>query len=124
MRHAYEVKDSGNRDEFPTGMVRDTQDNKSRPDLISPYFLERLGEHLRKGAVKYNEHNWCKGQPFSRAWASLNRHVMQYAMGDKSEDHLAAIAFGAMVLSHYEEMIKLGWLPKELDDMIDYEEMK
>ena len=111
------VKDSGKRQEFATGMVRDTQDGKPRPDLISPLFMMRLGAHLLKGAVKYTEHNWAKGQPFSRALASLCRHLEQFKEGDESEDHLAAVAFGCMVLTHYQEAIKRGILPAELDDL-------
>jgi len=113
----FDVKDSGKRQEFATGMVRDTQDGKPRPDLISPLFMMRLGAHLLKGAVKYTEHNWAKGQPFSRALASLCRHLEQFKEGDESEDHLAAVAFGCMVLTHYQEAIKRGILPAELDDL-------
>ena len=117
----FAVKDSGERQEFESGMVRDTQDGKARPDLISPFVLMRLGEHMRKGAVKYSEHNWTKGQPFSRSIASTFRHLMQWMMGYRDEDHLAAIMFGCMTIMHYEEMIEMGVLPKELDDMQKYE---
>ena len=115
------MHDSGQRQQFDTGAMRDTSDDKPRPDLISPFAEERLGEWLRKGALKYNEHNWAKGMPMSRCLASLCRHVMKYKQGLKDEDHLSAIMFNAMALIHYEEMIAQGNLPKELDDLFKYD---
>ncbi|KKK94181.1 hypothetical protein LCGC14_2685460, partial [marine sediment metagenome] len=38
------VKDSGKRQEFETGSVRDTQEGKGRYDLVSPIFVRRLAE--------------------------------------------------------------------------------
>ena len=97
------VKDSGKRQTFGTGAVRDTADDKPRPDLISPFFIERLGHHLRKGEAKYNEWNWAKGIPSSRCFASGLRHLMAYAQGKRDEDHLAAAAFNIMAIIHNEE---------------------
>ena len=114
------MHDSGNRQNFSTGAMRDVEDNKPRPDLISPFAEERLGEWLRKGAVKYNFRNWEKGMPMSRCVASLCRHVMKYKQGAADEDHLSAIMFNSMALIHYEEMISRGVLPKELDDLPSY----
>ncbi len=42
------VKDSGDRRTFSTGSVRDRGDLKPRPDMISPFALMRIGEHMRK----------------------------------------------------------------------------
>ena len=115
------MHDSGTRQSFNTGAVRDTAEDKSRPDLFSPFAEERVGHWLRLGALKYAEHNWAKGIPNSRCFASLRRHVMHYQQGDKSEDHLAAVIFNAMAIIHNEEMIRRGVLPAELDDMPRYE---
>ena len=101
--------------------VRDTADDKPRPDLISPFAEERQGHWLRMGAKRYAERNWEKGMPFSRCIASLKRHVMKYQQGKRDEDHLAAIMFNAMALIHYEEMIERGVLPAELNDMPNYQ---
>lgn len=101
--------------------IRDIADEKPRPDLISPFAEERLGEWLRLGAKKYAERNWEKGMPFSWCVASLKRHVMKYQQGLQDEDHLAAILFNAMALIHYEEMVARGVLPTELNDMPCYE---
>jgi len=46
---------------------------------------------------------------------------MQYQQGDRSEDHMAAVAFNAMVVIHYEEMITKGVLPEDLADLPRYE---
>ena len=99
----FTVHDSGKREEFSTGAVRDVANLKPRPDLISPFFLMRLGTHLRKGAAKYSEWNWAKGIPSSRCYASCMRHLMAYAMGETDEDHLAAAAFNIMAIIHNEE---------------------
>ena len=97
------LKDSGKREQFSTGAVRDTATDKPRPDLISPFFLERLGEHLRKGAIKYQPWTWAKGIPSSRCYESAMRHLMRYAQGYTDEDHLAAAAFNIMAIIHNEE---------------------
>jgi hypothetical protein len=99
-----QLKDSGEREQFSTGAVRDTATDKPRPDLISPFFLERLGEHLRKGAIKYQAWNWAKGIPSSRCYESAMRHLMRYAQGYTDEDHLAAAAFNIMAIIHNEEV--------------------
>lgn len=104
----YEVKDSGERQQFSTGAVRDTATDKARPDLISPFFLERLGHHLRKGAIKYSAWNWAKGIPNSRCYESAMRHLMQFAQGDIDEDHLSAAAFNIMVIIHNQEVAERG----------------
>ena len=98
------IKDSGERESFDTGAVRDISGTKPRPDLISPFFLERLGEHMRKGAEKYREWNWAKGIPSSRCYESAMRHLMYYAQGAVDEDHLAAAAFNIMAIIHNEEV--------------------
>ena len=117
----YGMTDSGKRQSFGKGMaVRDTADDKPRPDLISPFAEERQGHWLRMGAAKYAERNWENGMPFSRCVASLKRHLMKYQQGKRDEDHLAAIMFNAMALIHYEEMIERGRLPAELNDMPNY----
>lgn len=114
------MHDSGQREQFGTGAVRDTADDKPRMGLISPFALRRLGEWLRLGAKKYAPRNWEKGMPFSRVVDSLERHVQAYKAGDCGEDHLAAIMCNAMFLAHYEEMIERGRLDCELNDMPDY----
>lgn len=118
------MEDSGKRQEFNTGAVRDTAEGKSRPDLISPYAQMRKGEWLRLGAEKYAERNWEQGIPISRCIASIERHIQEYKMGLLNEDHLAAIAVNAEFIMHFEAMIERNLLPIELDDMPKYEQQR
>ena len=115
-----EIKDSGDRQQFPTGAVRDTDTNKPRPALISPLFALRLSAWLAKGALKYSARNWEKGIPIERSFDSLLRHLMAWWSGDESEDHLAAAACNLMFIIHTEEAIRRGLLPKELGDRPNY----
>ena len=116
------MKDSGQRQEFSTGAVRDAATDKPRPDLVSPYASDREGAWLAAGAKKYQARNWDAGMPISRCIASLERHLMAYKKGWTDEDHMAAIRTNSGFILHYEEMIKAGLLPKELDDMPKYEQ--
>lgn len=114
----FTTKDSGKRQSFPSGMVRDVQDGKPRFDLIPVEGLHRLADLYARGAEKYGEDNWKKGQPYSRAYASLFRHLIQWREGDRSEDHIAAVAWNAMALMYYEEqMPELNDLFKEEDEI-------
>ena len=112
----YITKDSGKREEFKTGSRRDVREGKGRFDLISPYFLDRLAGILERGAVKYGDRNWEKGQPISRMFDSALRHINQARKGLHDEDHLAAAAWNLHCIIHYEEMMRAGKLPLELDD--------
>lgn len=99
----FDVKDSGKRAEFSGGAVRDTEDGKTRYDLVSPHMLRRLAEHMTKGAVKYEPRNWEKGIPTERLVSSALRHFQQWRLGDRSEDHLSAVLFNIGALVHFEE---------------------
>jgi hypothetical protein len=111
----FETKDSGKRDEFSSGMVRDTQDDKPRYDLIDGVFLRRWAELMARGAKKYGENNWRKAataEELARFRASAIRHMFQYLEGDRTEDHCVAVAFnlaGAeMVEAKLEKSLLVG----------------
>jgi len=114
------MHDSGERQEFATGAVRDTAEDKPRPDLISPFARERLGKWLMQGAKKYSARNWEKGIPISRSLASLHRHLMAFEQGLDDEDHAAAVMCNAMFVLDHLERIDRELLPSELDDRPDY----
>ena len=114
---SYDLTQSGDPITFPTGAKRDTQDGKSRPDLISPIFLDRLGVLLAKGAEHYGERNWEKGMSLSRIQASCMRHIMQWLDGQDDEDHATQAAFNLMAFIHTEHCVRTGALPAELDDI-------
>jgi hypothetical protein len=105
------------KDVFSTGSQRDKSKGKVRWDLIPIEALKREAILLTKGAETYGERNWELGQPFSRTYESLLRHLMQWREGDRSEDHLAAVVFGANMLMTFEERIKKGTLPGTLNDL-------
>lgn len=94
---------------------RDITTGKGRPDLISPFALERLGIWCELGAIKYGDRNWEKGMPYSRMTASMTRHLLAWMMGKEDEDHLSAIMWNAMGLIHYQETMP------DLNDMPKYE---
>jgi len=114
------VKDSGKRQEFKTGSVRDTNIGKGRYDLISPLMLQRLAKHFENGAVKYGDRNWEKGQPLSRYFDSAIRHLYKHLEGQRDEDHLAAAIWNVGAMIHTEELIERDLLPKELNDLPNY----
>lgn len=100
------TKDSGVREAYSTGMVRDTQDGKARHDLLWPLevrydqqFLTRVAELLARGAEKYGERNWEKAETteeLERFRASAVRHLAQWLAGDRDEDHAAAVVFNLL----------------------------
>ena len=112
-----EVKDSGKRQEFDTGSVRDSRDGKGRFDLLPPEFLRRLARHCENGARKYGDRNWEKGQPLSRFLDSAMRHIVCILAGDSDEDHEAAAAWNIMAFITTKERIARGVLPRELNDL-------
>ena len=116
------VKDSGKRQSFDTGSVRDTADGKPRYDLVTPIGLYRLAMHYTNGAKKYGDRNWEKGQPLSRYLESAYRHLQKLLVGLEDEDHASAVAWNVFAFMHTKTMIDAGKLPKELDDMPEYPE--
>ncbi len=105
------TKDSGQREQFETGMVRDTQADKPRYDLLDRPMLKRWAELMARGAVKYGEHNWKKAATqaeLDRFDASLLRHAFQLLDGDRTEDHAAAIMFNVAGREMVLEKLKNG----------------
>jgi len=99
---AFEVKDSGNRQEFDSGMVRDTTNGKTDyTRCLEGPMLERWAIHLAKGAIKYpdvapGKANWTLAEG-SEEWLrfrqSALRHMIQWLNGETDEDHAAAVFF-------------------------------
>jgi hypothetical protein len=114
------LPDSGQRESFVSGAVRDIREGKGRYDLISPIALKRLAQHYERGAKKYSERNWEKGMPLTRILDSAERHLNQFKEGDRSEDHLAAVAWNIFAVIHIEEMVRRNQLPKEFNDLPNF----
>lgn len=98
-----QCKDSGERQIFETGAVRDIQKGKGRFDLISTVGERRLARRYEQGAEKYGDKNYKLGIPISRCLDSAKRHLNQYLAGDNSEDHLSAIAWNVFTAMEMEE---------------------
>lgn len=111
----YKTKDSGAREEFTTGSRRDSQAGKPRYDLIPTLALRRVAYLYARGAEKYDEWNWAKGQNYSRILASLERHLHAFKQGDTDEDHLAAVVWNALAIIHFQETGR-----EELNDLQDF----
>ena len=112
------VKDSGTRQEYPTGSKRDNLEGKSAFGLLPWSVLDRWAQHLGKGAKKYGDNNWRKGQPLDRYFEAAIRHLYNWLEGDRTEDHLAAALFNVGGLMWTEAAIKAGNLPAELDNIL------
>lgn len=98
----FTVKDSGKREEFASGMVRDTTDDKVDYELpMNGPMFDRWAEHLTKGAKKYpdtapGEPNWmlASGEAErARFRKSAVRHFRKWLRGETDEDHAAAVFF-------------------------------
>lgn len=109
------VKDSGKRQQFASGMVRDVQDSKvdiSR--VFDGPMLERWADHITKGATKYPDiapgvPNWtlAAGEAeLIRFKKSAARHFYQWMRGDTDEDHAAAVMFNLNGYEYVKEKLK------------------
>lgn len=91
------IKDSGKRDTFDGGMVRDTTEGKINWALTADGpMLRRWAIHLTEGAKKYAKRNWmlARGQEeYDRAKESAYRHFSQWFADERDEDHAAAVIF-------------------------------
>lgn len=55
---------------------------KNRLDLLSPVWLNGVGQVLTYGAKKYAAHNWRKGIERSRLIGASLRHILAYLGGE------------------------------------------
>jgi len=115
-----ELEDSGERRQASTGAQRDRAKGKGRYDLNSPVADAALARINELGAEKYSDRNWEKGMPLSWYLDSCRRHLVRWVMGETGEDHLAQAFWNLHSALHTREMIRLGLLPKELDDLPYY----
>lgn len=100
------MKDSGDRQTYESGMVREPSADKPRFDLLVPegipyedQILTRFALLLGKGAHKYSERNWEQAnsmEEVDRMKASAFRHFMQWYTGEDDEDHAASVMFNIM----------------------------
>lgn len=112
-KHTYTTKDSGKRQNYDSGMRRDTQEGKPRYDLVIALdhehdMITRWAELMERGATKYGERNWEKansGEELNRFKASAMRHMMQWFKGQDDEDHAAAVMFNINAVEYLKEKL-------------------
>lgn len=93
----FELKDSGERMEFESGMVRDITDDKINYLLVfDGPMIDRWAAHLTAGAKKYEPRNWMKASgeaEYERFRESATRHFRKWLAGEADEDHAAGVFF-------------------------------
>jgi hypothetical protein len=91
------MRDSGERQMFDSGMVRDVSDGKVDYLLLRDGpMLERWAVHMTLGSYKYTKRNWMLASgdaEYERFRESAARHFEQWLRGDTDEDHGAAVFF-------------------------------
>lgn len=110
------IKDSGTRQEFSTGAVRDCPVGKGRIDLLPPWALLRLSQHFEAGCAKYGDRNWERGIPVCRYLDSGIRHALKFLASEADEPHLVAAAWNLICAMETLHRVELGLLPRSLDD--------
>ncbi len=113
---AHSTADVGPRQTYSTGSVRQSAVGKGRYDLLPASAVARIARLIERGASKYGDRNWEKGQPLSRYLDSALRHTFQLLDHQRDEDHAAAAAWNLLAFLHTAERIAAGTLPAELDD--------
>lgn len=111
----FKIKDSGERKQFTSGMVRDVETGKVDFDraLDGPMF-ERWAAHLTKAVPKYADikpgvPNWTLAddeEALVRFRKSAIRHFLQWRRGDTDEDHAAAVFFNINGYEYVKERLK------------------
>lgn len=122
-----EIKNSGKQIKFESGMVRDTNENKLRFDLIWPDCIPfeegmeyRLAMHMTKGANHYGDRNWEKAsgiEELKRFRESARRHFIEWYYGVSTEDHACGVFFNITGYEMVKSKMKKD-LSKQEDDTI------
>jgi hypothetical protein len=105
----YVVKDSGEHQQFDSGMIRDATTDKIDYSLAldGPMF-KRLAVHMTKGAQKYAARNWmlASGETeLERFRTSAVRHFLQWHNNETDEDHAAAVLFNINGAEYVKELL-------------------
>lgn len=120
------TKDSGDREEYKSGMRRDIRADKPRFDLLFPLklaysktMMHRWAMLMARGAHKYGERNWelaSGNEELYRFKESATRHLFQWLCHvDDGEDHAAAVFFNIAAAEYVRDMMASTKLPPEAD---------
>lgn len=117
-KETFVTKDSGERQQYASGMYRDTTAGKPLWSLLLPVemplaetLLYRWVMLLTRGAEKYAARNWEKAagrDELDRARDSAFRHFMQWMGGDRDEDHAAAVIFNLQLAEYVRWKLSSG----------------
>jgi hypothetical protein len=101
---------------FESGAIRSSDVDHLRFDLIPHLATKRLAARYGMGAVRYGDHNYLKGMPFSNIINHMEAHINKFKAdpSSASDDDLAAIAWAAFTLMVFQET------RPELNDLIDF----
>ena len=116
MNNKFVIKDSGKREQYSSGMKRDTQEGKPMFSLLFPkdvpmeeQLLTRFAVHMTKGKEKYGLRNWelaSTEEELERFKDSAMRHFMQWYHGINDEDHACAVMFNLMAAEFVKNKLK------------------
>ena len=115
MANKFITRDSGKREDFDSGMTRDTEDDKiDYSRVFDGPMLQRWAELLTRGAKKYpntldGKPNWMKANSeaeLRRFKRSAFRHFVQLLQGDETEDHAAAVVFNLNGYLYVQDRLK------------------
>jgi hypothetical protein len=113
----FEIKDSGKRQEFDGGMVRDIEEGKIDFTNLFLHFEPmgtRFAAHMTKGREKYPDPepgvpNWTLADVspdvVDRFKRSAARHFKQWLNGETDEDHAAAVLFNINGAEYVQAML-------------------
>jgi len=87
---------------YPSGATRSADAEDVRFDLIPACALMRLAARYAIGSKAHGDRNWEGGMPSGVVLNHLERHLNLWKSGDRSDDHLAAAAWGCFALMFYE----------------------
>ncbi len=106
----FELKDSGKREEYKSGMVRDVVGDKIDYSLIyDGPMLKRWAEHLTAGGRKYSKRNWLLAngkEELDRFKESAARHFHEWMTNSSKEDSAAGVFFNINAFEYLKD--KLG----------------
>ena len=127
---SYTIKDSGKRQEFDGGAMRDTEEGKLDYSNLFVHF-EPMGTryviHMTNGRKKYPDPvpgtpNWtlfeATPEVLARTERSLDRHYKAYRAGMTDEDHAAAILFNLNLCEKIKAKMKLPEAIAEVQDPV------
>lgn len=82
-----------------------------RHDLIPQLAQKAYAQRMALGAESHGDKNWLQGQDDKKfQWECFNHmieHARKFCLGDREDDHLAAIMCSAAFLREFQEMGKL-----------------